>query len=345
MFRKAWRQYLIAILAISLAVALSVGIYMSNKISLATSESYLFESKNEAIYHVMIIVDGSNQAYGTAFMEGINKTSEQYKVAVEVIRVEGNDYENEVMNLLDMAIYAKVDGVILHGFASESLSKKVEKVIQKDIPVIVLNEDLPYSNRISYIGVNRYKIGQVAGKELAKAMEGSGKVVVIEQKSYKKDDNLSEDLMLLGLTDTLKEYQELNLELVRYTEQGVLSAETIATQIFRETSNINGIFCTNSQNTLGIAQALIDNNLVNEFVLVGYGDEEELLGYIEKGKIARATIVINYEDIGRAAIKTFYEYKNNRFVSGYVNISLQVIDENNVQDYLIEMSENYDKDE
>jgi ribose transport system substrate-binding protein len=119
----------------------------------------------------------------------------------------------------------------------------------------------------------------------------------------------------------------------------VLSAETAATEVLRENKSINAFFCTEGGNTLGVAQVLIDNNLVGDMVLVGFGNETEIIEYIEKGNIIEASIATDHEDIGKKIILAFHEYQTNHFVSSFINTDLQVVDENNVKTYLNEMSE------
>lgn len=330
---------IIAGLFIVLMVALSAGFYISYQLSESSKKEYFWSSKEAAKHHILVLLDDSTQAYGDAFVRGIEEAGESYQIAAEVIKIEGNNYKNDVLQRLDMAMYMEVDGVILHAFDDEDLASKINALSDANIPVITLNEDLPETKRISYVGVNRYTIGQAAGMALAKEMEDEGKIAVIEQRSFSSAEFSSEDMMILGLTDVLKEYPNLKLGVVRYTEEGVLSAETVASRIIKEYPDVNGIFCTDGQNTLGAVQVLLDNNLVNDNVLVGYSDDDEILSYIQKGNIIEASIATNYADVGREAINAFNEYFEVGFVSSYVNTPLQVIDMNTVDDYIREKSE------
>ncbi len=330
---------IIAGLFIVLLVALSAGFYISHQLSESAKKEYFWSSKEPARYHILVLLDDSTQAYGDAFVRGIEEAGESYQIAAEMIKIDGSNYKNDLMERLDMAMYMEVDGVILHAFDDEELAMKINTMSDAGIPVITLNEDLPETKRISYVGVNRYTIGQAAGMSLAKQMGGAGRIAVIEQQSFSSSEFSSEDMMILGLTDVLKEYPKLKLSVVRYTEEGVLSAETVASGIVKDYPGITGIFCTDGQNTLGAVQVLLDNNLVNDKVLIGYSDDDEILSYIQKGNIIEASIATNYEDVGREAINAFDEYFEVGFVSSYVNTPLQVIDMDTVDAYIGEKSE------
>lgn len=343
MINIKWTSTLIFSLALVLLVLLSMGLFTIYSISQSSKDDFFWESKDEAEYHVMVFLDASNQAYGDTFEQGIQQASEQHRIATEIIRIDGKNYDEDILDSLDMALYAKVDGIIIHAISSEALINKINLIHSKGIPVFTLNEDLSKSDRIAYIGVNRYNIGQVAAEILAENMGGSGKIAVVEQKGYDHLENKNENMLLIGLNDALLAHKDLYLELVRYTEQGVLSAEIAATEIFRKDKEIAGVFCTDGQNTLGIAQVLIDNNLVNDAVIIGYGDDEEILNYIQKGNIIEASIIADYEDIGKKALNTFYTYKKMSAVSNYVDITLQVVDEENVDAYLMRKSDGDDQ--
>lgn len=334
---------LLLILTVVLIGSLIAGISISREIAKSSKEEHMWSGKEKAKGHIMVIVDQSNQTYDEAFEKGLRNTAAAYNIAIEINRVERTNYYEDVLVALDKARYVGVDGIIVHAFDDDRLSKKIQEISDLGIPIITIDEDIPGSSRICYVGVNRYDIGRLAGESFARLLKDGGKIAVIDQKRYGKDKTIKEEMMLLGLKDVLKSHQNLTLEVVEYTEQGVLSAETVATKILLDQREINGIFCTAGENTLGVVQVLIDNNLVNNVVLVGYGNDTEIMEYIRKGNIVEASIVTDHEDIGREAIEAYMEYKTHAFVSSFINTDIQVIDETNIQDYLSEMSENNDQ--
>lgn len=330
-----------------LIIALILGFYISKGINKASESLNIFENK-DADYHIMILMDKSNQVYSKSFERGVYKASEEFNIAVELIKIDGNNYNEEVLDRLDMAMYSKVDGIVVHAYDDERIIAKIEQASDMGIPVVTLNEDLAQSSRITYVGVNRYNIGLEVGKTIAKISGGNGKIAVIEQKGFTEnsDDILSKtDLMILGIQDVFQNYNNLSLELIHYSEQSVLSAETITIDILREHPEINGIYCTDGQSTLGIIQVLIDKNRISDFILIGFGDDEEILNYIEKGNILEATIVTNYQNIGRHAVKAFYDYKITEIANSHVNTSIQVVDEKNIKAYIREKGETYEENE
>lgn len=337
---------LIIITTFVLIVSLGIGFYLSYEISKTSNE--LGRSNDSTIYkhHVMVILDESNQAYSEAFEKGMRETADTLEIAIEIIKINGDRYIQEVVDRMDMAMYAKVDGIILHAYNNDLIIEKIDQARNMDISVITLNEDLPQSSRDIYVGVNRYYMGTAVGKAIAQGTNGIGKVAIVEGKAYESSmDKTSEDvsdLLLLGIQNVFQNYIDLDIELVKYTEEGVLSAESIALDIIKNEKDIDAIFCTNGPNTLGMVQVIIDQNKVNDFTLIGFGDDDEILSYIEKGKIIYATIVIPNEGIGRNAIQAFSDLKNKKIVTSHMDADIKVINNQNIEAYREDIGDEHD---
>ncbi|WZL80882.1 substrate-binding domain-containing protein [Vallitaleaceae bacterium 9-2] len=331
--------WVMGILMVSLSMALFAGFYISYQLTKSSTDEYYWGENESATYHVMILLDGANQAYSEEFIRGVDAKSEKYRVATEIISIEGANYRDQLLENMQLALYNQVDGLIIHAYYDAEVIAMINKLSSEGIAVITMNEDLPASQRITYVGVNRYTIGEIAAQAMIKSVGTSGKIAVIEPRSYEEYPDIDDSLLVLGFKDILKKYPDISLEHVLYTEEGVLSAEIIATNLMKTNPDINGIFCTNTSNTLGVVQVLVDNNLVSQVSLIGYGDEVEILESIKKGNIIEASIVTDYRDIGEKVIDAFYEYKTSAFVSNYFNTSIQVIEQSNVDTILREKSE------
>lgn len=318
---------------------------ISNRITQTAEVDYLFHTKKAAADHLVVILDDTDETYGQAFELGLMETADDQGVAVEIMRIDRSDYISEAVKALEKAIYSKADGIVLHSYDDEMLKNKIDEAFDKNIPVIAINKDVPDSKRISFVGVNRYNIGLAAGESFIRHLGEVGKVAVIDQISYGQEKTIDEEFMLLGLQEVIKAYPELTLETVEYTEEGVLSAETVATRIFSEYPDITGIFCTDGQNTLGVVQLLVDTNRVNEVVLIGYGNDNEIIQYIEKGNIVEASIITDQYELGRKVVDGYLEYKANDFVSNYINTDIRVIDQENVESYIEGKGDTDDKEE
>jgi ribose transport system substrate-binding protein len=341
MRKKILTNLILIILILVLVISLTTGLLYSNKIYQVSKELKRLEAAQVADYHVMVIVDGTDEAYTKSLYKGLNEACIANNVAAEFIIVKETDYVRSFLEKFDMAIQSNVDGIIIHAFKNPELEAYVKKATDKGIPVITMNEDLAMTDRISYIGVNKYQIGYKAGQKLMEAMPGPGKIAVIEKNVIYNDSvdevleegKVSDNVIIMGMRDAIKEREDLSIEVVKYTDKGLLSAEGVTINLFEDYDGINGIFCADGQDTLGVIQVLLDFNKVSEVTLVGYDDDPEILDYIARSNVIEATIVTDYGIIGRKAIEAFVEYKKEAIVSSYINTEVTVVDKKNISQY------------
>lgn len=332
---------LIVITGLILIGSLGVGLFISNEIKNRTES--MNQINNEDIqYHIMMILNSSDETYSKSFYTGVEVAASTNKIAVERILIDESNYINEAVDRLDMAMYAKVDGIIIHAYNDSRIIDKIDQASDMGIPVITLNENLHQSQRISFAGNNRYGIGLTVGKTIANLTTGRGKIAIVDKINYSSSVFEETDMLGLGLSDVFEDYDDLDVVLKRHTEQGVLSAETIATEIIDDYSDIDGIYCTDSQSTLGIVQVLIDRNRVGDFTVIGYGDDDEILQYIKTGVID-ATIVTDNEAVGVASVEAFHDYITNGFVKSEFLPSMIVVNKDNIEAYIKEMESDDEK--
>lgn len=331
---KTSKILIVAIIVTGLILisALGVGLYVANEIKNKT-ESINQINKENIDYHVMMIINKNDETYSDRFFKGVSQSSNELRIAIEEILIEDDDYINEVVDRLDMAIYSKVDGIIVHVYEDARIIDKINQASDMGIPVITLNENLHNSKRISFSGNNKYSIGLNVGKTIASITSGRGQIAVVDSIDYTFNETEETNMLNLGLKTAISDYADLDVRLTRYTEQGVLSAETIATEILDDYETIDSIYCSDSQSTLGIIQVLIDRNRVNDFTVIGFGDDAEILNYIKSGVIA-ATVVTDDEAIGKEAVIAFFDHTTKRLARSESQPSIMVIDKSNVQAYI-----------
>lgn len=59
---------------------------------------------------------------------------------------------------MEMAIAARVDGIIVQVSNEEAVSAQIDKAKGQDIPVITIRSDAPNSKRVSFVSGNDYAI-------------------------------------------------------------------------------------------------------------------------------------------------------------------------------------------
>ena len=66
---------------------------------------------------------------------------------------------------MEIAIAAGVDGIIVEGNDSHALRDVIGKAKENGILVVVISQDVTESERISFVGIGRYDLGQTYGRQ------------------------------------------------------------------------------------------------------------------------------------------------------------------------------------
>jgi len=99
-------------------------------------------------------------------------------------------------------IQQKVDLIIISPRESRPLTKPVEEAMEAKIPVIVLDRNVETENFTCFIGSDNVKIGQEAGKYVAKLLGGKGKIVELKGLQTTKPGHDRHDGFMEGLKGT-----------------------------------------------------------------------------------------------------------------------------------------------
>lgn len=285
--------------------------------------------------HYAFVVDDLQDSFYQAVYEGAKETGEAMNVYVEFMGKELSvDYSKE--QLLDIAIDAKVDGIILEGDESESLNQRIEKATEQGIPVVTIGRDSTYSVRKSYIGVSNYTLGREYGKQIAQMATKKKQKVVILMSS---DSNTSQHIINSSIREVLEESKinkdELfDIESVLIPDDTVFEAEESIRDLFVKIEVLPDIIvCLNELYTTCATQAVIDYNKVGTVEIIGYFTNDTILNAIEE-EVVRSTIDIDTKQMGVYCVEALTEYKETGYVNEYMSVDLTMVTSENVKEFM-----------
>lgn len=292
-------------------------------------ETYDFDEPPR--YRYMVIVDGTDSGFVEELKKGLEGAREDYNVIYELWYFAGEDKEEAIKRQMDIGIESDVDGIVIQVFEDEEFNALFRKAKLRNIPVITLANEVPSEEKVSFITYNRYqmgsRIGRMLNEYLASNFVQDGTIALLQTSPLVDQDQ--------AMSMQKELYHGFEVTPIRANLEGenILSAEEIAYDIITDYDDLRAIICLSSKETLGVVQAIKDLNKINDIVVIGSGDSEEVLDYISRG-VVYATIVPDNAQIGYEALLDMTKYKDGLFVSQYRDISLSFITEKNLEDYL-----------
>lgn len=331
----------IVTLVLIFIVAAILSVKYMTEISTELSETNSVKKDNNLPeYHFMIIANELNFSSGQAFIDGVNLACEDYNAVVEINEFKRENIDQQIKSV-SIAVASKVDGIIVQATDQDLFVEQIDKAIDEGIPVITIFEDAGKSKRLSYIGVNSYELGNLAADLALKAVDNTGEMAIIFDGLEEKQFDTSKSLLEAGVRETLVKSPGLTLKKIDITTTGILGAGDITKEIVREHQGVNVIFCTSANTTLGVAEAIVDLNLVGKIKIIGYGDDQDILRYIEKG-IIDVSLLSDTQSIGYQCIESAIKYLKEGSISDFEDTSIYIIDKNNVIDFADEAIEEGD---
>ena len=171
--------------------------WLGNRMAGGEPKDYSTYSRHYAMITAQGDEDFWNEVYESALAEGRERD-------VYVERFGANlavDYDRG--ELLDMAVRASVDGIIVAGDEEEETTALIDEAVEQGIPVVTVQNDCIESRRQCFVGCNNYNIGQEYGRQILKMLpDGVGRVLVLMDES--RTDS-GQNLILLAIRETLEE--------------------------------------------------------------------------------------------------------------------------------------------
>jgi ribose transport system substrate-binding protein len=220
-----------------------------------TSEASLSSGKSKR-YRVIVIPKGTTHEFWKTLHAGAVEAARELG-NVEVIWQGPQKEDDRVLQiqLVQNAVAAGVDGIVIAPLDSRALVEPVEAAIAKGIPVLVFDSALESNKSVSYVATNNYHGGVLAAQRLGSVLRGEGRVILLRYAVGSESTEQREK----GFTDTLtKEFPKVVLiSDSEYAGPTSDSAQQKAQSLVtRYRGQVDGIFCPNESSTFGMLRAL-----------------------------------------------------------------------------------------
>jgi ribose transport system substrate-binding protein len=213
-------------------------------------------------WRVMMIPKGTTHEFWKAIHAGAVRAEQDLgNVEIAWQGPEKEDDRAQQIQLVQSAVAAGVDGIVLAPLDARALVQPVEAVVTKGIPVVIIDSGLESTKPVSYVATNNYHGGVLAAQRLGTLLGGEGKVILLRYAVGSESTERREK----GFTDTLvKEFPKITL-LSESEYAGPTAGDAQQkgqSLVTRYRGQFDGIFCPNETSTEGMIRALEEAGLL-----------------------------------------------------------------------------------
>ncbi len=217
-------------------------------------------------------------------------------------------------------IVQKVDAIIVCPVNTKGIGPAIEKASQAKIPVFTADIKAEGGPVIAHVASDNYLGGKLAGEYMVKALNGKGKVAIIDQ-------SIVESAMerVRGFEEVLRQHPDMQI-VAKPNGDGVRDrAMKAAEDLLQGNPVLNGIFGINDDSALGALSA-IESARRNGIVVIGFDAIPEARAAILRDSSLKADVVQNPKEIGQKTIDTIDRYLKGETVPKLIPVEVKVVD-------------------
>jgi ribose transport system substrate-binding protein len=218
-------------------------------------------SRRTKKWRLMVIPKGTtHEHWRTVHAGAVKEAQELGDVEIVWQGSQKEDDRTEQIKLVQSAVAARVDGIILAPLDSKALVAPVEAAVAAGIPVVIFDSALESTKPISYVATDNYRGGVLAAQRLAERLKGKGRVIMMR---YAVGSAATEEREQ-GFLDTIKGHPEITMiSDDQYAGATSDSAQrTAQSLVTRFRGQVDGVFCPNESSTAGMLRALEDAGML-----------------------------------------------------------------------------------
>jgi ribose transport system substrate-binding protein len=233
---------------------------------------------------------------------------------------------DQQVSILEDQITKKVSALAVAPAGVAEILPVLEKARAAKIPVIIMDTDIPWSGKLSYVGADNRNAGRLAGQFLVKALGGKGKVAVIRG--------------ILGVAtheDRLAGFREgaagLNLAAVQPANSERALGMSVMENLLTTHPDLRAVFATNDQMALGAVEAIAARNLTGKVLVVGVDATAEAVRAIERGSMA-ADVALHPEALGGKSVEAAIAAAKGQPLAAKIDTGETLVTKDNAAQFL-----------
>ena len=296
------------------------------------------EAENFTTYerHIAMVVDDGDEEFWRDVYENMQRAANQRDAYVELKGFERASSSYSLIDWMDIAIASGVDGIVVQNTAIRGLEDKIREAAADGIPVVTVLNDAPQTDRVSYIGVNPYTIGQAYSEELLSLIgEGDEEVriavLLTDEATDRNQYQIYSQINTVLVTDE-KTSGRAQVTAVRVPSGGAFESEEVIRSLFQSAENApDFVVCFSSLVTDSVYQTVIDYNLAGKVQIIGYYLSPSTRSAILSGNIA-ATMILDTAEMGEACANALLDQIEEGRTNSYFGTDMRFLTEEDLRD-------------
>ena len=281
--------------------------------------------------HFVMIYDSMDHQNWESIYESANAYAMEHDAYIELLSESlPTEYTKEEM--LELAVYADVDGIIIEGDNSERVKGLIKEAENRGIPVVTVFTDSMESGRSSFVGISNYDVGYMLANEAVQDLKtkSSKSVMVLMDNS---DEHSGQLMMYQAMLESFmgRNIKVGEVAVENNSEFGI--DEAIRNILVNMEEEPDIMICLSEALTESVYQELVEHNKAGSIDVMGLSSAESSYKAVNKERI-KSLVSVDKEMMGINCAKALIEYVYTGYVSEYFMVDVTLVTKENVLEYL-----------
>jgi ribose transport system substrate-binding protein len=236
---------------------------------------------------------------------------------------------DQQVSILEDQTRRGVKALVVSPAGSAQVLSALDQAAQRGVPVVLVDTDAPFDKKVTYIGTDNRRGGQLAAKGLAEAMGGPGEVALI----HGVPGNESQDERAQGFIDALAGYPGLKLVARQPGNSERALGLTVMENMLTAHPKLEGVFATNDQMALGAMEALEARGLRGKVKVIGFDATREAVQATVEGRLS-GSVAQNPRLMGQRGVEAALAVLDGKAVEKRIDTGTELVTAANAAKYL-----------
>ena len=234
----------------------------------------------------------------------------------------------EMDNTIEAGIMQKVDGIITQGVVSEEL---VNRAVDQEIPVVLVDSDMPDSKRIFYMGKDFHLQAQMILEDIEKRLGEECHLKIAIQVA---DASLDIAKDQIGEIESVFSGHSGGYEIVSVSQSrsDSVRAKKEWEQVLTSEADINIAINFAGESAPFCAEVAKELNMRDQMLIYGVDDLDSTLDGVKSGDID-GTVVTSFYDYGYESVEIILDYLDDGMLERDYSAKLELLTKENITEY------------
>jgi ribose transport system substrate-binding protein len=250
-------------------------------------------------------------------------------VKLSVLAPEREVNIDQQVSILENQITKGVSALAVAPAGASEVLPVLEHAKAAGIPVLIVDTDINWPSKLSYIGADNRRAGSIAGEFIVKTLEGKGKVAVIRGilGVATHEDRLA------GFRDAIAKAPGIDCIAVQPANSERTLGMSVMENMLTSHPDIRAVFATNDQMALGAVEAIAARNLTGKITIVGVDATSEAVRAVQAGRLT-ADVAMHPEVLGRSAVQAAIKAARGEPIEKRIDTGETLVTKENADQFL-----------